>query len=413
MVKNKELSMDNLNRKQDETIKAYKIRLFKNKDLYGLDSQSIADLINKETGDNFNESTYRKWFRTYAEGYEDGVKENVDDNKFIRELEIKKQEFEKEKIKVQTEKLNLNQMLREQARMELFEEKITDAIIHRDKNINIPRHKINLDYDNNSEMILSIADAHYGADFTIRGMMDEVINEYNPEVFESRMWEVLEKTVSYAERNKFKKVNIIDLDDSIEGIMHISQLASLRYGVVDSIIGYADFIETWINEISKYLYVDFNRVKGNHNDLRLLSGKKGDFPHENTSRIITHFLKKGLKDNPNVAITGHNAVGCIYKKIAGFDILATHGQDEKGNLEQSFKDYILSYKVNVDYFYTGHLHSTNIKEIGVNKEIIQSPSIVGINDFSIGLKKTANAGAKITVLTKDYGRTEEHNIILK
>jgi hypothetical protein len=398
--------INEINRKQDETVKSYKIRLFKNKDLYDINSQNIADLINKETGDTFNESTYRKWYRSYSEGLEDGIKESLDSDSLIKQYDIKKQEFEKEKIKVQTEKLNLNQMLREQARMELFEEKITDAIKHRDKVIDIPKHKINIDFSNDSEMILSIADAHYGADFIIRGMMDEILNEYNPEIFEKRMWEVLNKT-------GFKKVNVIDLDDSIEGILHISQLASLRYGVVDSLIGYADFMETWINELSRCLYVDFNRVKGNHNDLRLLSGKKGDFPHENTSRIITHSIKKGLKDNLNVSINGHNAVGCIYKKIAGFDVLASHGQDEKGNLEQSFKDYILSYKVNVDYLYTGHLHSTNIKEIGVNKEIIQTPSIMGINDFSMGLKKTANAGTKITVLTRDYGRTEEHNIILK
>jgi hypothetical protein len=405
--------INEINRKQDETVKSYKIRLFKNKDLYDINSQNIADLINKETGDTFNESTYRKWYRSYSEGLEDGKKESLSDDSLIKQYEIKKQEFEKEKIKVQTEKLNLNQMLREQARMELLEEKITHAIIHRDKNIDIPKHKINLDYNNDSEMILSIADQHYGADFIIRGMLDEILNEYNPEIFERRMWDVLDKTVSYAERNNFKKINIIDLDDSIEGILHIGQLASLRYGVVDSIIGYADFMETWINELSKYLFVDFNRVKGNHNDLRLLTSKKGDFPHENTSKIITHFLEKGLKDNQNVSINGHNSVGCIYKKIAGFDVLATHGQDEKGNLEQSFKDYILSYKVNVDYLYTGHLHSTSIKEIGINKEIIQTPSIVGVNDFSIGIKKTANAGAKITVLTRDYGRTEEHNIILK
>jgi len=59
--------INEINRKQDETIKSYKIRLFKNKDLYDLNSQSIADLINKETGDTFNESTYRKWYRSYSD----------------------------------------------------------------------------------------------------------------------------------------------------------------------------------------------------------------------------------------------------------------------------------------------------------------------------------------------------------
>ena len=58
--------MNNKYKRQDnETIKDYKLRLFRNKVLYDLDTKQIADLINAETGDNFSESAYRKWFKPY------------------------------------------------------------------------------------------------------------------------------------------------------------------------------------------------------------------------------------------------------------------------------------------------------------------------------------------------------------
>jgi hypothetical protein len=404
----------NYYRKEGEGDLDYIIRLTQGK-VDGTYDVDYVEMFKLAFGVDYASDNCRKMFyclKILLPYLQDNKTVNITDNDVLKQLEQLKLDIQKEKYKVQTEKIELNRWVREQSRMELFEEKILDAIKSRDKQIEVPKILMdNKSYDN--EMILSIADQHYGAEFEVKGMFDETINEYNPEIFERRMWNVLGKTVRYAEKNGFKKVHILDLDDSIDGLLHISQLSTLRYGVVDSVIGYADFMETWINELSKYLFVDMSRVKGNHNDLRLLTGKKGDTPNENSSKIITHFIGKGLKNNKNVLIQGYNSVGCVYRNIAGFDVLATHGQDERGNLEQAFKNYMLAYKINIDYLYTGHLHSTMIKEIGVNKEFIQTPSIMGVNDFSLGIKKTANAGAKITVLSKGEGRTDEHNIILK
>lgn len=409
-------------RLDNEDLKDYKLRLMVNKHEYGLNWNEIANLLNAETGMKYDESTYRKWYNAYEKDKMNEqfteitnypnveIAEIVQDD--MNEFDVRKIELLKEKRKIQDEKNELNKWIREQSRMDLFEEKILQAIVQRNKQIQIPKLKIN---NSNQEqaMILSIADQHYGAEFEVKGMLNETLNRYSPEIFNRRMWDVLDETVSYAEKNNFKKVYIFDLDDSIEGMLHISQLMTLRYGVTDSIVNYADFMETWLNELSKYLTIEYSRVKGNHNDFRLLTGKKGDFPHENSSKIITHIIAKGLRDNPNILVEYHNNIGCIYKNIMGFDVLVSHGQDERGNLEQSFKDYMLTYKINIDYFYTGHLHSSMLKEIGVNKEFIQTPSLMGVNDFSLGIKKTSNAGAKITILSKHQGRTDEHNIILK
>ena len=52
-----------INIMSNENFKDYKIRLCKNKDIYNLSWNMVADLLNSVSGNNFNESTYRKWWK--------------------------------------------------------------------------------------------------------------------------------------------------------------------------------------------------------------------------------------------------------------------------------------------------------------------------------------------------------------
>ena len=118
----------NYQKEKNETIKEYKLRLFRNKDLYDLNTQQIADLINLETGDNFSESAYRKWFKPYQEGYEDGLQTVLDDDFLLEEYENKRIEFEKEKVKFRDYRNSYNKTIREQARNEGNLDLILEAI---------------------------------------------------------------------------------------------------------------------------------------------------------------------------------------------------------------------------------------------------------------------------------------------
>ena len=51
-----------------ETFDEYQIRLFENKNKYGLTCQQIADLLNHESGNDFDESKYRKSFADFNRG---------------------------------------------------------------------------------------------------------------------------------------------------------------------------------------------------------------------------------------------------------------------------------------------------------------------------------------------------------
>ena len=106
--------MDYLELKDNESLKEYKLRLFRNKKEYNLTSKEIAYYINKASNANSDESVYRKWFKSYQEGFEDGLNTNKDT--YNDSIKLNQIEFEKEKIKFYDQRNAYNKLIREQAR---------------------------------------------------------------------------------------------------------------------------------------------------------------------------------------------------------------------------------------------------------------------------------------------------------
>lgn len=393
-----------------ETIIDYLIRLGDNLELYGLNWLQAAELLNKESDEEYTESRWRKKYASYVE-WKPVILDKYATNEVVEEVRDATFELKKEKLKVQTEKIELNRMIRENARADLLEEKIIDAINNR-PTITVPQILIK---KNNAkrDFLFPIADMHDGVSFRLLGWEGEVLNEYSPEILEQRMWKLLEEFVSINDEQKINHVTLPNLGDSVDGILRMSQLMSLKMGVTDSAIHFAEFMSQWLNELSKYCLVDYYSIFGNHDQLRLLSGKRDEFPHENAQKWITKLISANLKDNKNVSVTNCNEF--MYLDILGTRVLGVHGENEK-NLENSIKDYALTYNKPVHLLLSGHLHHAHEKTIGMNGirdiEYVQSPSIIGIDDYSLKLKKTSNAGAKVMVLEENKGRTLTYNIKL-
>lgn len=332
------------------------------------------------------------------------LQELSNSDEFLQEVRDNTIELKKERIKLQSEKIEYNKMLRVDSRSELLEEKILEAIEKR-PTIIVPEIIIKPS-EQKRDYLLPIADTHYSAEFEIRGWFDEILNAYSPEIAQKRMWDILEEFVSYNDVEKINHVNLVNLGDSLDGILRMSQLQWIRLGNVDSAIEYAEFLSTWLNELSKYCIVDYSAVEGNHTELRLLNAKRGDFPHENMEKIVSHIVGCNLRGNKNVVI--NKCKTHMYFDILGTKVLAVHGHQEK-NLERSLTDYPKMYGHNVDLLISGHLHHRNNKTIGMNGikdiEFYQVPSIVGIDDFSMEIKKTSNAGADLMIITEQGSKT--------
>lgn len=370
------------------------ITIFVNRELFGEDESQYRD-----------ESAYRKAVKYARDFYEAGVF-GVGEDEYYKKLQNEKREIQKAKVQVQTEKLEYSRWLREEARDELITEKICNTISSLPPLV-IPEHIY--PSHNSRAYALSFGDEHYGVEFELKGLFGETLNSYSPEIFENRMWDLFNQTIEVIKKENIDTLNVFSMGDFGDGILRTSQLMKLRYGVVDGTIKYADFISNWLNELTRYVRVRYQSTNGNHTELRMLGAPKGTFVEDNMGKVVAEFIKTRLKDNPNFTYI-ENPTGYIYEDLVGFPTLGIHG--EVKNMENAIKDFSSIYGIRIQYLLAGHLHHNKIEEVGVNQEVINVGSVIGIDSFSLSLRKTSNASAKLLVFEQNKGKICEYTFKL-
>ena len=373
--------------------------------------KEIVGYVNQELfGDDIDkyrdESAYRKSVKYAKDFYEAGVFTKDDD--YINQLKNERLEIQKERIKLRTEKLEYNKWLREDARDEMIAEQISDAILSL-KPLSIP--DVIIPKENKKSFILAFGDEHYGASFELKDLFGNIINSYSPEIFESRMWDLFNQVIAIIEKENIDELNIFNMGDFSDGCLRVSQLMKLRYGVVDGTILYANFITNWLNELSKYVKINYQMTDGNHTELRELGQPKGTFTDDNMGKVVREFIKVSLANNPNFTYI-ENCTGYIYGEFSGSTVLGIHGDTKVKNMERLLRELSAIHNINIDYLLAGHMHHSRIEEVGINSEVINVPSIIGTDPYSLSLNKVSNASAKMIVFEQSRGKVCEYTLKL-
>lgn len=407
------LDYKTLSRRLDEDEYAYIYRICSMKDVIGT-WDDVGKILNEQLGYEYTESKYRKQYQSFQKILESNsavarqaaaiCSEDVDNQ--IRELR-------KERMKLQTEKLEYNRWLREMARDEMIMDKIIEAI--RDipplscPDCIVPDAAVvRSNYAGRAATgILCFGDEHYGAEFTVRGLHGEVLNAYSPDIYEKRMWSLLDQVVFKAISAGLSSIKVYSFGDELDGILRVSQLSKLRYGVVESTVRYADFMSRWLNALTEYLEVEYHMAEGNHTELRQLGQPKGTFVDDNMSRVIKEIIRTRLENNPRFKLVD-NGSGNIYDRVYDFTIYGIHG--EVKNMENALKSFSTMYDTQIDILIGGHKHHYAAETVGIGKDIISVPSIVGVDPYSMSIGKTADAGAMFVIVEPRKGVTEQHTI---
>lgn len=421
--------MSEFARLDGEKWKTYFMRIGSQHKIYGW--AKLSQVFNIMSGKmKLDESCWRKWYQKeiYGESYKasrfmpdtiDFVMEDIPDDPYetiadlrqnIKELEFirnEAEEIKKERMKLAEEKKEIARWLRELSRDELIMERICEAV-KECVPIKFPKKLVSKSSNDKSYLLL-FSDAHYGCEFRIDGLFGDIINSYSPEEFEKRMELLLIKTVEYVKKNNIEVLNVWELGDQLDGMIRVSQIWKLRYGIVESAVKYAEYISNWLNELSKYVHVRYQMTDGNHTELRQLGQPKGTFTKDNMGIIIRAFIKSVLDGNPNFTFV-ENSSGYAYSILSCNAVLGVHG--EVKNIDNAISEFSNAYETRLDYLLMGHVHHSSSSEIGVRREVITVPSIVGIDDYSMKLKKTSNAGAKILTFDKIDGLINDYRIKL-
>ena len=378
---------------------------------------SVQEWAEKILGDDYKNIFSDEYLRR-AEKIFSMFADNLskDDNELseTKELVDLLEAIKKEKIKVSTANLEYNANARAEARHELFMEYVTEAVARLEpikftykpsKRVPSKRHGV-----------LCIADAHNGVVINMQNVFGVDVNVYSPEILKDRLAKLLNQVVADRENYvNYDRLTIFDLGDTIQGVLRLSDLSKLKMGVIDSALDYAETISAWLTELSDKLQIpiDYSLLGGNHDELRLINAKKGDFDAENMGKVVAKFVELRLANNENIYVSPYNE--CVYKDIQGVRFFAIHGDNAKGNIEQIA--FLENYHgVNIDILLEAHTHHKEEVSIGYgtyggDKEIIHIPSLVGVDPYAKRLRKMSKAGAKFMVIEDGY-KTWEKTIVL-
>lgn len=402
--------MVSLDRKIDESKLDYIRKIVYGKLVDKTIDDDYSELAPLVFGKEYSSDVARRMFygaRNILEILDDEKIENIEEDSVIKEIEAKKEELLKERIKLQATKVEYNRSLRKDSRFELFYENIKDEIVK------VPLPDFREIQASNiykySEDVQVITDIHYGAKFKSHN------NEYSTEICKERFDVLLAETIDYCLKNNLTKLNILELGDSIQGILRLTDLKLNEIPVVQAIVEISRIIANYLNQLSKYVYIDYyHTMQSNHSQTRPLGSKASELATEDVELIIGNYIKDLLADNDRITVNLSDR-DYFSLNICGYDAIGLHGHQVK-NIRSVIKDYSILHRKFYQYAFLGHFHGGQTLSIaeGVDNsiEILVSPSFIGSDTYSDSLMVGSKSMSRIYKFEESKGLVQTTNIIL-
>lgn len=365
-----------------------------------IDAQEWAhSILGSEYLNVYSDEYVRRAFTFFKIFLDKGEEEDIEilsADKRVEEIRKAQDDLIRERKRLQTVNAELQETYRFQARNELFNERILEAIENLQP-IEVKRYKVSRPPINTGLMLIS--DLHYGSNYEIKGLFGEVINAYSEEICKERLWNLISQVE--ADCMDYDSLVIGCLGDVIENILRTSSLTKLRKPVIDSVIEVSELLSQWLVECYDRLQVPikFCFVGGNHDIARLLT-EKPQFDEENYGKLILKFIELRLAGHEMIKVEPYS--DACFQTIHSSNVLFSHGVN---NLAEIVEYYENVSNVTIDTIYGGHLHRPDSKTVSMSdlgdKETIRIGSICGGDTFSKKLLKSARPSAYFAIYNDD------------
>jgi hypothetical protein len=348
--------------------------------------QYIADGLNKELGTEYTESKFRKQYQAFQRMF-DAVKPKLVSSEYIDELEVKQQELYKQTVKYQDVMRQHRSTLRDEARIEV----LIDAI--KESASVMPSYVVNSNYsyDGENEAVLCISDWHTGA------YVRNFYNNYDSEIQQERLQKLTEKTIQYCIRNNVRKLNVCNLNDLIEGNIHVTTRIESELNVIQQVMVCAEYVSKLLVDLNNVIpVVVYRSVLDNHSRVNQY---KEHIEKENFAKLVDWYLIERLK-NTNVIIEANKIDDNIgyFKLDNGKNFMFEHGH--LGNINAKFQELAFSTNIIPDYIAIGHVHHVSTKEFQGKKMFICG-TLKGADEYSTSKRLFSKPSQTMIVFEED------------
>lgn len=391
---------------ENETDEELIYRICEDKDQIG-SWQNVANIINELTGNDYGESTYRKKYQAFKKMLEANQSKFVDSDAQLKEIEIQRHELQKERNKLYATKTEYLRQVRQQSRFELFYENVANEVSLYD----VPNFRYVDTLNQKNEYILSIADIHAGANFVTE------TNEYSFEEVTKRFEKLYSDVVNFVLEKSISNLKVLCMGDDIQGILRLSDLQLNESSVVKATVFVAKTIARFLNDLSKYCFIDYYHCPtSNHSQTRPLGTKASEIASEDVEYVICNYIKDVLANNSRIAPHMNFGYEYIEIPIFNFKTIAMHGHTIN-NIDNALKDLTYHKKTFYTTVFLAHYHAAKIGTVGemsnTDCEVIVCPSFVGSCPYSEKIMKGAKPSCCIYSYNEKYGHTETYKFILK
>lgn len=372
--------------------------------------------INLKYGLNMNPDTLRKGSQppligsVFVNEYykEKNAKLNcVDEDSYMKELQLMKDEIYKEKRKLYDQRREYNKNLTLEARSEhLFDELILVANkLNKEKPLFEDVEKF-IKVNTKREALLCFSDWHYGM------TTDNVWNTYNVEICKERIKKTVIYTIEFLKRNEIEFLHVINLGDSCHGAIHSGCRIESEEKTCDQIMHVAEIIAESLNELSKYVnHVTYYSCYGNH--LRTIQDKNESIESDNMEKLIPWWLEQRLSNNSKINIEYSEYKEFTLISILGYNVCCVHGNlDNFKNLGITMNSlFTKKFGRTIDMTISGDKHHLEeFEQFGIDSVLIRS--LCGADEYASNKRLYSRAGQTLIIFNNEYGRESTYHIPL-
>lgn len=380
-------------RQPNETPKAYRIRLYKNKQLYGLSNDEIGQLCNEAFDVKWDESAHRKKTHNYLKGYYDAKDELGSESQQLQNMiEENKRlilEEKKERQKLSDARVEYNRVIRQEARKESYLDLVRRVICEDTLPININVHYTL--YNSDVDLLCHLTDIHTGIE------IDNWKNKFDEEVLRKRIEKYTSDILDIRGFHQAENIYLV-VGEIVSGLIHNNLRLQNNMDLLEQFKYISELISGMLVRLASnfhniYVYV----TPGNHS--RISPKKEDAIDGENLDLLLPFYLKARMQNIENVHICDNK----VDPEIAMFNIrsqkiFAAHGhKDSVSNVVQNFT---LMYGVKPNIVLLGHRHTNGLTTI-FDTKVIESGSMSGTDNYAMSIRKTNRPEQTVSVISED------------
>ena len=346
-----------------------------------------ASIVNEEFGTKYNESTFRKFFTAWEQGFKDGLKKNSDQGALKRIAKSQNNLMRQQKVN-NLQKRDLHKEHRKDALNKLFLDCAKKSLAKLE--IKPFKAQKTLKHPNNKGLVMVWGDAQLGREVNLPH------NTYNLKIAKARTKAFTKYCIKKANLYKTKDILLLDMGDGIDG-------NSLRDGHVFALEKGMESIAQQIKELfnlkasiistlkAKGFNVLFTTVPSNH--CRTQANKLKNIPLDDYGLTVDYMLEAVFGSKLELTVVDKTNEWFIIN-YAGKRFIVAHGDKIKKGMTFLPAHLRNTYPtVKFDYVITAHYHHMLQKE-----GWLQNGALMGVDDYAAGLGFISRASQSAIVI---------------